>query len=91
MDSLFRVILYKLSFIAYILVLFTVFSIYSAKRDYFYKPFLLSIGGAFLVFCNIFINKFYLVLIGNGFLIGAAIWNSKLNKASMFGKTKSAV
>lgn len=67
-------------------------SLYSAKKSWTYKPFLLGFASSIiLITSNIFKMSFYFTLIGNIGFIGSAIWNSKLNKASLFKNKKSLV
>jgi len=70
-----------------ILVFISVYVLYYAKKSLTYKPFILGcIGAVLIVISTLFLETRYPIYAGNVCLIGAAIWNSRLNKAKLFGK-----
>lgn len=72
-----------------ILVFVSVYVLYYAKQSLTYKPFMLGAAGAIaILFTTFFLETRYPIYVGNVCLIAAAIWNSKLNKAKLFGKVK---
>lgn len=75
-----------------ILVLVSVFVVYRAKRDLKYPPFILTAVGAASIIINlVFLTSRYMVYAGNLMMIGAAIWNYKLNVPKLFSrKSKKA-
>lgn len=76
-----------------VLVIVSVGVLYYAKKDFTYKPFLISAVAAVIIFADTLVfQKRYPIYVANVMMIGAAIWNSRLNKAGfMFGKKKSHV
>jgi len=78
-----------LDWLTFLLVLVSVGVLYYAKQDLTYKPFLLSVVAAIVIFSDTFyLQMRYPIYIGNVMMIAAALWNSKLNKASLFGGFK---
>lgn len=74
-----------------ILVFVSVYILYYAKKSFVYKPFLLGFAGAVcIVPTSLFTDLRYPIYLGNVLMITAAVWNSKLNKATMsfFAKSK---
>jgi len=72
-----------------ILVLVSVYVLYYAKKSFKYKPFILSaVAAVMIIGTQLFFETRYPIYVGNVLMIGAAIWNSRLNKAtsSLFGK-----
>jgi len=82
-----------LDWLTFLLVLVSVGVLYYAKKSLTYKPFLISVVAAVIIFSDqLFFQKRWPVYIANVLMIGAALWNSKLNKAGFFfgGKKKKA-
>ena len=76
-----------IKYTALMFILISLFSLYSSKKNIFYKPFLLSfLGSVFILINLIFYESYYLLFGGNELMIVAAFWNSKINKANIFGK-----
>jgi hypothetical protein len=82
-----------LDWLTLLLVIVSVVVLYYAKKSLTYKPFILGCVAAVLIFAaTAFPQIRYLVYVGNVFMIVAAIWNSRLNKAGFgFGKKKAKV
>jgi len=84
-----------LDWLTFLLVLVSVGVLYYAKKDFTYKPFLLSVVAATIIFADqLFLQMRWPIYIGNVMMVTAALWNSRLNKAGfMFGgkKKKAAV
>jgi hypothetical protein len=65
------------------LLTYSIWSVYKTRRDCTYKPFLMSITGAVLIILDNFVlgNKLKMhnipSWIGNGLLIGAALWSGR--------------
>jgi hypothetical protein len=69
-----------------ILVFVSVYILYYAKQSFTYPPFLLGLVGAILIVpTSLFTSMRIPIYLGNVLMIAAAIWNSRLNKASMMG------
>lgn len=82
-----------LDWLTFLLVLVSVGVLYFAKKSFTYKPFLISCVAAVMIFTDqLLLHKRWPVYIANVLMIGAALWNSKLNKAGFFfgGKKKKA-
>jgi len=78
-----------LDWLTFLLVLVSVGVLYYAKQELTYKPFLLSVVAAIIIFADTFyLQMRYPIYLGNVLMIAAALWNSKLNKASLFGFKK---
>ena len=76
---------------AFIFILVSVFSLYSAKKSLLYGPFIISlIGSIMIVVSLLFLETNYLLYGGNILMIFAAYRNAKINKAG-FGKKKQQV
>jgi len=61
----------------------SLFSLYAKKKSLTHKPFLLGVFSCLLILISHFNEKnmlYYLIYPGNILMIGAAIWNIKLNK-----------
>ena len=61
----------------------SLFSLYAKKKSFTHKPFLLGVFSCLLILISHFNEKnklYYLIYPGNILMIGAAIWNMKLNK-----------
>lgn len=61
----------------------SLFSLYAKKKSLTHKPFLLGVISCVFILISHFNEKnklYYLVYPGNIFMIGAAIWNARLNK-----------
>lgn len=68
---------------------FSLLSLYSVKESVIYPPFIITFSGACLIIVDMFIIKIpYVIYIGNGLIIGSALWNSKLNKFSFLKRRK---
>lgn len=77
-----------------LLVIVSVLVLYYAKRSLTYKPFLVSVVGAVVIFADTLMFQMrYPIYLGNLLMIASALWNSRLNKAGFFfpGKPKKAV
>lgn len=80
--------LHYLNFIALFCIAISLLSLYSVKKSICYAPFILSIVGALLIMIDMMvIDLDQLTYLGNAFMIGSAIWNSRLNK-HRFGRKK---
>jgi len=80
-----------LDWLTFLLVLVSVGVLYYAKQELTYKPFLLSVFAATIIFADTFVLQMrYPIYLGNVLMIAAALWNSKLNKAGLFAKKKKA-
>jgi len=79
-----------LDWLTFLLVLVSVGVLYYAKKDFTYKPFLLSVVAATIIFADqLFLQMRWPIYIGNVMMVTAALWNSRLNKAGfMFGGKK---
>jgi len=78
-----------LDWLTLLLVIVSVVVLYYAKKSITYKPFLLSCVAALLIFADsLYFQIRYPIYVGNVLMIVSALWNSRLNKASMFGKRK---
>lgn len=67
----------------------SLFSLYAKKKSLLHKPFLLGVFSCVLILISHFNEKnllHYLIYPGNIFMIGAAIWNARMNK--FFGLPK---
>lgn len=82
-----------LDWLTLLLVIVSVLVLYYAKKDFTYKPFLISLFAAILIFADTLVfQKRYPIYVGNVLMIGSAIWNSRLNKAGFrFGGKKQHV
>lgn len=73
-----------LDWLTLFLVIVSVVVLYYAKKSLTYKPFLVSCVAAALIFADSLVfQKRYPIYVGNVLMIGAAIWNSKMNKANL--------
>ena len=80
--------IHYLNYLCVVLLLFSLISLYSVKNSWKYGPFLVTLIGASMIFCDMFIIDLNVLnYIGNAKVIGAAIWNTKLNKFK-FGRPK---
>lgn len=80
--------IHYLNYLCVILLAFSLLSLYSVKASAFYAPFLLTAAGAVMILVDMFVYDFdYATYAGNLLIIGAALWNSRLNKFS-FGRRK---
>jgi len=71
-----------------LLVFVSVYVLWSAKRDYKYKPFLLGVVGAVLIISYLVTSQYKIMLyIGNVMMVVAALWNIKLNRVR-WGRAK---
>jgi hypothetical protein len=69
-----------------IFVAVSVYILWSAKKDWTYRPFLLSAAAAILIIVHLITQEHkFLLYIGNVMMIGGAFWNIKLNRVR-FGK-----
>ena len=74
-----------LDWLTFLLVLVSVGVLYYAKKSFTYKPFLISCVAAVIIFSDqLYFQRRWPVYIANVLMIGAALWNSKLNKAGFF-------
>lgn len=72
---------------AFCFIFISLFSLYSSKKSLFYKPFMISLLGSLIIVINLcFYESYFLLFGGNGLMIGAAFWNSRLNKTKLFCK-----
>ena len=73
--------IHYLNFIAIFFIAISLISLYAVKMSFKYAPFLISLLGASLVITDMAIIELdSLTYIGNVCMIGAAIWNSRINK-----------
>lgn len=69
--------------ITLVLLAVSLFSLYAKKKSLLHKPFLLGVFSCVLILVSHFNeqnNLYYLIYPGNILMVGAAIWNAKLNK-----------
>jgi hypothetical protein len=67
--------------ITIILLGVSLFSLYIKKRSFLHKPFLLGCAATTMIICSHIWESLYILMwIGNIIMIGAAIWNARLNK-----------
>lgn len=80
-----------LKFLAFFFILVNLFSLYSAKKNILYKPFVISLFGGFLVAFGIIYSYNLILYFGNIIMIIGAVWNSRENKAGFGNKSKKAI
>lgn len=80
-----------LKFIAFFFITINLFSLYSAKKNIFYKPFIVSLIGGFFVAFGIIYSYSMILYFGNIIMIIGAIWNSRENKAGFGNKSTKAI
>lgn len=69
-----------------IFVVISLYIMWSAKKEWLYKPFLLSAAAAVLIIFHLITQEHkFLMYLGNAMMIGGAVWNVKLNRVR-FGK-----
>jgi len=69
--------------ITLVLLLVSLYSLYAKKKSFKHKPFLLGVFSCVLILISHFNDKnlfSYLIYPGNIMMIGAAIWNARMNK-----------
>ena len=77
-----------LRYSAVIFIIISIFSLYSAKKSFFYWPFIVCLCGSGLILASMMlVENNYMLYIGNLMMIGAAVGNARINKAG-FGRMK---
>jgi len=69
--------------ITIVLLMVSLVSLYIKRKSFKHKPFLLGLFASILIILShCFEVAWFLTYIGNGLMIGAAVWNMRMNKLS---------
>jgi hypothetical protein len=81
--------IHYLNYLCVVLLLFSLVSLYSVKNSWRYGPFLLTLLGALMIGCDMFVYDMNVLnYVGNAGVIGSAYWNSRIHKFR-FGRPKT--